>query len=156
MIFELINPSDPVAFEAPDLELAALATLYVGRGQYAAVAEHDNELRVPLFMFGGEKETDKWFQKHFGRILQESIETRKSELPAVLRSFMIGKPRDLAAYQTALSFIPTEKHEEFKARYKNDRQSSMNDIAGYAWQCADQLEGKNAAGVPAPRSVYTA
>lgn len=155
MIWELINPSDPVAFETKDLELAALAVVLVGRGQYAALAEIDGKnIQVPLFSFQPEGEIDKWFSEHFNRKLKESLDIRKNELPAVLRSFQIGKPKDLAAYNLSLEFVPLKDQPNFKKRWKEQRRSSMNDICGYAWQTADILEGKSGGKVPAPRSVF--
>lgn len=156
MIWELINPSDPIAFETEDHELAALAVVLVGRGQYAAVAEANGKnVEVPMFSFQPEGEIDKWFSEHFNRKLKESLEVRENELPAVLRSFQIGKPMDLAAYNLSLEFVPLKDQPNFKKRWKEQRRSSMNDICGYAWQCADDIESKPTGTIPAPISVFT-
>ena len=150
MIWELINPSDATVFEANDAELAGLACALVGRGQYPAKSG-DGKEEVPFLMF--EKSVDAWFLEKFGRTLSQSIEMRKKELIVVLRSFTLGSPRDLTTYKLTLDFVPTNRQDDFKKRWKEIHRSSMNDICGYAWQCADQLEGKGKDAVPAPRSI---
>jgi hypothetical protein len=156
MIWEFINPSDATVFEAADVELAALVCVLVGRGQYGATAEVDGKnVQVGLFAFQGKEETEKWFVDNFGRSLEGAYAKRRDELPAVLRSFQLGKPNDLAAYKLTLEFVPPESKTEFARRWKELRRSSMNDICGYAWQCADEIDGKRSTtDIPEPRSVF--
>jgi hypothetical protein len=157
MIWELINPSDAIVFETDSVELAALAVAVVGRGQYGAEADCTGKnVEIPMFAFQSSEETDKWFIDYFGASLEQSLSRRKSELPAVLRSFTLGHPKDLESYNLSLSFIPLEKHQEFKSKWKEQRRSSMNDICGYAWQCADELEGTGThpANIPPPQTLF--
>ena len=53
MLYELINPSDPVTFEAPDLKVAALVTIILGQGQYGAQPVDDSAEGVPIMLFFG-------------------------------------------------------------------------------------------------------
>lgn len=68
--FELVNPSDPYTFTAPNLETAALAVVLLGRGRYGAKSL-DGGKDVPIFLLGGH---DEWFTENFGRTVQESLD----------------------------------------------------------------------------------
>lgn len=68
--FELVNPSDPYMFTAPDLETAALAVVLLGRGKYGGKSL-DGGKDVPIFLLGGH---DEWFSENFGRTVQESLD----------------------------------------------------------------------------------
>lgn len=52
MLYELVNPSDRVTIDAPDLQTARLACLLAGGGMYGLKAEDDSETNMPVFLFG--------------------------------------------------------------------------------------------------------
>lgn len=86
--FELINPSDPYTFTAPDLETAALAVVLLSRGQYGGKSL-DGGNDVPIFLFGGHNE---WFTEKFGRTVQESLDHIAHEaIAACLDTFTLGR-----------------------------------------------------------------
>lgn len=81
--FELINPSDPIEFDAASKEVAALAALVTGRGQYSAKLGDDGV--IGFAMFGG----DGGYQELYGRTIEEGLAALKGELSAALGSFRI-------------------------------------------------------------------
>jgi hypothetical protein len=146
MIFEVINPSDPVVFETENFEAAAVACVIVGEGRYGLQGTvNDIRWEVPLFLFGG---SDEWFTASFGHDLQTSVAKfmdtpeGRAELATVLESFMIGKEEDLVSYKKALELIPAEKQAEWRDHWKEQRRSSLNDICDYAWRVAKNLRKK--------------
>lgn len=96
MKFNLINPSDPYTFEAPDLEIAAVAVCLLGNGQYLADAlgdDADNGNNVPAFLFGGH---DEWFTARFGAgfelVTDRCLKGHPAILAACLESVTLGRP----------------------------------------------------------------
>lgn len=144
MIYEIINPSDPVVFETDDFECAAVATLLVGEGRCAAKPQEDGGEEVPLFLFGGH---DEWSQARFGcsfsNLLDRVTETKARDLVFALRSFVIGHAEDITAYRRGLELIDDPaKRDVWREEWKEARRSSLNDICGRAWQIADWAEKK--------------
>ena len=136
MQFELINPSDPYTFIAPDLEVAAL-TVFLLSTMYGAKSE-DGELEVPILLFSDPKE---WYRKKFGRTADEGLKIRKKEVAEALGTFMLGDFADRKRYETALRAITDpEKREEFMKEWQDNR-SSLNDIGTKAHQLAKKLSG---------------
>jgi hypothetical protein len=89
MKYELINPSDPIFFEAPNLKIATLACLYVGNGSYGAKPEDGSE-EVPLLIFGWRK---WWAEKYDTDPMAEATENAV-EIAKALRSFHIQDGRE--------------------------------------------------------------
>lgn len=138
MLFEIINPSDAYTVEAHDPELAALAVLLLGRGAFG-VEDEAGETVLPLLLFGGDP--DETLRNLFGRGLDEGMGARKAELPAVLRSVMIGSRQDREVAEAALEAIPSEEAKRAFLEKRHDKmRSSLNDIGGGAWALADRLE----------------
>lgn len=141
MLFEVINPSDPYLFEAPELEIAALAVCLVGNGRYAA-QEVDGEANVPLFLLGGH---DEWFQAQFGRTFEQSLDYCRHEklaaLVACLESFFYGTPELAKMYHKGLELLEDPvKQVQWKTEWKETHRSSMNDIGARAWAYAARLK----------------
>lgn len=111
MLYNLINPSDPYTFEADDLELAAVAVVLLGDGQYLADPVGGGE-SVPAFLFGGH---DEWFKMKFGESCEETANK------------VINERTDSIA--RALESVALTSKER----------SSMNDIGGRAHALARQI-----------------
>jgi len=115
MKYELINPSDNIHFEAKDFEVAAVATLLVGRGKYAAKPEgkgSDAAPEVPILMFGGLEEwTAQTFSCNPGDLIKRVSQDKRPALIRTLRSFKI----------------------------EGGERSSLNDICGYAHAYAKSI-----------------
>lgn len=133
--FELINPSDPYTFLAPNIEVAALTVFCLSAGYGAK--DKDEELEVPIFIFGGATE---WYQEKFGYSPDDGLAKNKEAVANALQSMMYGCFEDRRRYQAALDAIDDdEKREKFIAEWQ-DGISSMNDIGTYAHRLAKKIK----------------
>ena len=125
MKYEIINPSDKAFIEADDFEVAAVACVLIGRGQYALDPVSGKGEKVPIFLFGGH---DAWFREKLGRPLGECIDAVKKDklaaLVACLRSAKLDGERP-----------------------------SLNNFTGYAHKLADKLESEAAPDPGRPAQV---
>lgn len=96
--YELINPSDEIFFDAPDLKTATIAVAVVGGGKYAA-KDMDGHTAVPIFMFGG---FDEWCKGKFGSVPDFKDPVAMTKVIKCLRSFRLTNERssmnDICAY----------------------------------------------------------
>ena len=95
MKFEIINPSDPYTMTAPDLEVAAVAVIFLGNGKYPLEGLDDAAGQgVPAFLFGGH---DEWFASKFGMSFQDTAEHvlwhRNEELATTLDSVTLRRTK---------------------------------------------------------------
>lgn len=140
MIYEIINPSDPVTINAESFESALLATALLGSGQYAAHPIDDSWEKVPLFLFGG---FDKWFAKRFPRLGDASdlLDLHKADTVAALRSTLTGTPDARRQYNMAAKHITDpDELKAFRRSWEAKKRTSLNDIADRAQVLADKLE----------------
>lgn len=134
MEYELINPSDPYTFIAPDKEVAALAVFTIST-LYGAKSKDGSE-EIPIFIFGGSAE---WYHKEFGRTPDEGLADRRKQVAGALESFMYGHFEERKRYEAALRAITVpEKREEFKSVWQ-DGHSSLNDIGTFAHEMAKRI-----------------
>lgn len=112
--YELVNPSDPIEFEAPDLATATIVCVVLGEGMYAATPTKGGEA-VPIMAFGI---PEGWFQRCFGKTCQDFVdgqlrtEDTRARAAAAFASFRIKDGRE---------------------------RSSLNDIVGRAHALARKL-----------------
>ena len=142
MLYELINPSDPVTFEAPDLKVAALVTIILGQGQYGAQPVDDSAEGVPIMLFfGGAAEwwTERWPEEP----MDGAGDRDATRLAAALRTVCYGGKEDRQLYDSALRAIDDpEKRAAFVAEWNDRKRSSMNNIMGRAHSLAASLESR--------------
>lgn len=157
MLYEIINMSDAYTIEAKDLELAFVACILLGSGQYAFQPLEDEGTGVPIFMFGG---IDEFCQKHFsksaGAIMDGVMELRSQELADCLDSCLIGGRENRQTYFDGLELIDDPvKRETWKKKWHDERRSSLNDIGGRAYEMAKKIRDKAANPiVQAPTQVF--
>lgn len=136
MIYEIINPSDPVTIEADDLLVAQVATLLIGSGNMGLRDECD-EAVLPIFLFGG---LDEWLaSKGLGGEdgLNGYIESHRAELSACLLSAACCKLGVRRALLKAMAGAP-DPQESIRA-YNEEQRSSLNDICGFAHELGADL-----------------
>lgn len=138
IVYEVINPSDPYTFEAPDLEIAAAAIFLIGGGHYAADPFDKDQDRVPIFLLGGSEE---WVQEKFGADIEAWFCRVKAErLPevcAALESFLYG---GLLAREDWKGRTQDER-----AAYNERHRTSMNNIGKRAFSIAASLRTESEA-----------
>jgi len=136
--YDVINPSDPYTFEAPDLEIAAAAIFLVGGGHYAAEPFEKGQDRVPIFLFGG---SDEWAKEKFGADLETWFNrlkaTRLPEICAALESFLYGGRLAREDWQG--------RSIEERAAYNERHRTSMNNIGKRAFSIAASLRSEKEA-----------
>lgn len=142
MIFELINPSDAYTFEAKNHLAAALATVFVGNGNYGAdQVDGAGDFKVPPFLFGG---ADEWFCEKFGATFQDVLNRLETsdmlDLADALDSFLIGDYHCREHYQLALESAVDKQ--AFRDDWHNRHRSSMNNIGLQAWALAKNIREK--------------
>lgn len=159
MIYEIINMSDSYTIEAHSLDIAFVACLLLGGGQYA-FRPIDGEPEIPLFLFGG---CESWCRENLGAELETVVDsvttepTKRLALAECFESCLIGTAEDRETYHAGLNLIDDPaKRERWRSKWHDDRRSSMNDIGGRAYEMATRLrDGAGNPLVDAPRQVFT-
>lgn len=154
MIWELISMSDKITLMSDDFRAVAIVTLLLGQGQYGAeecgVTPPNKYAReVPMFAYFKADGIDRWFKDMFpeieavpGEYLTGLINAvPKRDLARVLRTVQVCGPEERKSYQKALEAItdPVKKR-EYIDWWKEERRTSLNDIAARAWHLADKLD----------------
>jgi len=160
MLYEIINMSDPYTIEASSLDVAFVACLLLGDGQYGFKPLEDGEEEIPLFLFGGCKE---WSQKHLRENPQAILDrvttdaAKRLELADCLDSCLIGRQQDRETYRSGFDLIDDPaKRERWRAKWHDDRRSSLNNIGGRAYLMATKLRpGTTDFLITAPRQVFS-
>lgn len=143
MIYNIINPSDRVSFEANDLRIAQVACLLLGEGQYGLRNEEGEEV-LPILVFGGASE---WlFENGFiedpndHQGLNAFVEANKEALAAVLETTIVADTP--AAREKAKEFALQGDYLQGLQQWNDAKRSSMNDIAGRAFALARHFRGE--------------
>lgn len=161
MLYEIINPSDPYTIEADSLDIAFMACVLLGNGQYEFRPFEDGGTPVPFFMFGG---TDEWCKEHLGKTFHEVADdvrvNKREEMAKCLDSCLIGSANDRRTYYLGLELIEDPvKRERWWFEWHDKRRSSLNDIGGRAHKMAQNFRkpiGHESASetIPAPQQVF--
>jgi hypothetical protein len=141
MIFEIVNPSDYYTMETDDFEVAAVACLIIGRGQYG-LKQLDGGFEVPIFFIANEDIVNQWFRNRFcsdlGICLKRVKVDKKDALIKCLNSVLVGKDRNL--YFEGLRLIKDGVgQKEWQEKWHDEHRTSLNDIGRCSWGYAKQL-----------------
>lgn len=139
--WEIINPSDPYTLQAEGLIEAVAASIFLGNGKYGLTAIDHDLGNGPLFLFGGIKEVEEWFQSHGTTWDAVRFEPEwLTKIAGVLESVLIGKNSERKIFDHTLTLIDDpDKKKEFIEKWHDDHRSSMNDIGGRAISMAAKL-----------------
>ncbi len=145
MLYEIVNPSDPYTIEALSLDVAFVACVCLGRGQYAFTPLQEGGTEIPLFLFAG---TEEWSQEHLREGFEAVINrvttdpAKRIELADCLDSCMIGHAADREAWKAGFELTDDPaKREWWRRKWHEDRVTSMNDIGKRAYAMAAKLRG---------------
>lgn len=129
-VYEVINPSDAVTFEADDPRIAILAGAFVGDGRYGVRDDKGNDPGLPLFLFGG---CGDWLESE-GLLAFARTPEGGAKLAAALDSFVCCSIANRKAIRAAVGNDP-----EAMARFNEEKRTSMNNICGRARKIAATL-----------------
>ena len=143
MLYELINPSDPITFYADTLAAATGAVVLIGRGWYGAEPEDEGYTTVPLMSFMGAEAFQQWFQERFDAPVDDLsgfLSYYRKDIIQALRTFATASFAERQLYDVALAAITdSDKRAEFLAQWDDIKRSSLNDIVNKAHKIADEL-----------------
>ena len=144
MIYDLINMSDKITFRAHDPKTAAIVTIVLGNGRYAAdpvVAEEGDEgghESVPILVIG---DGHAWWNERFPEDIIKAPYINAVKVVPALRSVCHGDVKDRRIYDEVLSRVHVQAgRAAFVANWNEIHRTSMNDIMGHAHTIADKLE----------------
>jgi len=131
-IYELINPSDPYSFEAPNLKIAAAAVVMLSPAFGARRCGDDVEECTPI-LFGWED----WLSEH--GIDESWVAQHRAEIADALDSFLIGDYTRRQDVVDMLDMLSPDKREEWRARRQDRHRSSLNQIGKTAYEYARRI-----------------
>ncbi len=161
MLYEIINMSDAYTIEANSLDVAFMACLFLGQGQYSFKPLGDEEAQdIPFFMFGG---VEEWCSLHLSQSFKAVVDhlttdpAKREELADCLDSCLIGHQEDRETYRAGIELIDDPaKRETWRRKWHKDRLSSMNDIGNRAYIMAKKIrDGAVNPIIPAPQQVFS-
>ena len=148
MIYEVINPSDPITFDAPDLASAFLALQLVGKGWYAGESEEGPNIPMMPPLRGSEHVMENYLRDTFNLTpdnFDAFVEKHTDDVILTLKSFVTGKSNERYLYESALNAIDDEnKKKNFIALWDDKQRSSLNDITNRAHGLAASMEKNRA------------
>ena len=137
-LFELIQLSDPITFEASNPIVAGFVGLILGTGK-AGVRDERYEVVLPILIFGGVNELEQWASAMGIEGGQEGMkdyaDAHLDEIIQALRTMAVCSMADRKALMAAVGDDP-----EALARWNEAKRSSMNDWCGFASDIADAMQ----------------
>jgi hypothetical protein len=139
MLFKIVNPSDPYTIEASSLDVAVMASVLLGQGNYQFTSL-DGGKDIPFFAFGG---GDKWTQEYFKESLMELsnrvMDTKLAEVADSLDSVLYGDKDDHVQFLAKTKDMDRNDFMAERIMRQDKNRSSMNDIGERAYRMAAQL-----------------
>lgn len=143
MLYNIINPSDPMTFRAPDLQIAALSMFLLSEGKFGADSLEDGGEDVPIFITGG---AQAWWGERFDETIDAAIMRRADAIADALDSLVYGEQDLRVDFDAQLSAIEDETaRSAFIRDWNEDHRVSDNNIADAAAGISEQLREKFAA-----------
>ena len=139
LLFKIINPSDPYTIEASSLDVAVMASVLLGQGNYQFTSLGGGQ-DIPFFAFGG---GDDWCKKHFKETLMELsnrvMDTKLSEVADSLDSVLYGDEQDRVQFLAETKDMSRNDFLAERIMRQDKKRSSMNDIGERAYRMAAKL-----------------
>lgn len=131
-IYELINPSDPYTFEAPNIEVAGVVACGLSSAFGAKRVGDDVEESSPI-LYG-------WLEwEKANGIDVDWLDENRAAIADALDSFMIGSLESRRDVEVMLAEIPEDKRERIKLDRQHRHRTSLNQIGEYAYRLAKRL-----------------
>jgi len=143
MLYDILNPSDPMSFRAPDLQIAALSMFLLSNGKFGADCREGGGEDVPVFLFGG---AQAWWDEKFDTSIDDTIIRRAGEVADALDSIIYGDWGSRPRFEQQLEKIgDAQARRDFIDTWNDEHRSSLNNVVEVASGIAEQLREKYAA-----------
>jgi hypothetical protein len=136
MIGEIINMSDELTIDCTNWTAACVAVVLLGRGAYGLEAD---DRRMPVFLLGGFEE---WWSENNRVSFDDYIESNPEDIAKALDSVTYGSAQDRRLFLLAYNAIPESERAEYKAKYDDEKRTSLNNIGARAASIAKNLREK--------------
>lgn len=137
-IWEIVNISDPYTMICDDFEVATVACILLGEGEYG-LREVNGERKVPIMLFGAD-----WIENEFRCSAQDLMirvgTEKREELAHALDSILIGTPGERVSFSMPMDIIEDQdKRHKWSEDWHDQHRSSLNDIGRHAWAIAKHI-----------------
>lgn len=145
MIYELINPSDPISFHASDDDVARAVGMVLGRGK-AGVDDLRGETVLPILFLSPPEgvnaymEDPQWWG---GMTLGELMWNRGDEVAAALDTLAIVRAEHRAAFDAKVEALDPGLRAEYLEAHADEERTSMNDYRAYARSTAAAIRARD-------------
>jgi hypothetical protein len=137
MIYEVVNISDQITFEAQDEMIAIMACLLLGQGAFGLKGE-DGETVSPILLFANEKQLLEFLQDKGIGDPKEFIDAHMSDISECLASCAVCSVRDRKAMLAVIAKSGASMKDALEA-WNEEKRTSLNDICGHARALADHF-----------------
>jgi hypothetical protein len=148
-LYELVNPTDRITFRTDVPQVAALLTLLIGRGMFAAdPINEDGTSRegfgVPILI----NDIEKWWDQNFDEPLEGAGDRRLPELRDGFRSVCVGPVALRPGFDTSMALLTDDKEarDAFVLSWENQYGTSMARIMSRSQAAADRIDEQLAEG----------
>jgi hypothetical protein len=132
--YELINPSDPYTFKAPNIEVAGVVAVLLSTAFGAkAIDPPTEDGETTPIIFGW----NEWLQDR--GINDDWVDSHAADIAEAYDSFLIGSLNQRHDVEKILALLSAEKREEWKADRQDRHRTSMNRIGEAAMSFAKKF-----------------
>ena len=142
-LYEIVNPSDCVTFEAPDDATAVAVVLSIGEGAYGARRCEDGQDVGGLLLFATNAVVEAKLMEWFGCDFETWANAHRADLAEALLDCATVKPEARHLYEEGMRRQDSvEELQEYRALVEDRNRTSMSDIVGRAWVMGRELRRK--------------
>lgn len=142
MIYELLNPSDEVTFEADDPRVAVAVCVVLGDGKYGLEADSGNrEDGFPLLLSSTEAATDKALAAHgFSGGVVELVAFMSTEAARIADALDTLAYCSMADRKAMFAAVGSDR--AALLRWNDEKRTSLNDIGAWAAAVSKGIRAK--------------
>jgi hypothetical protein len=141
MIYELIQPSDPIHFKAESDKIAYFCALILGNGKAGIERADGAKCESPLYVFHPDPMPE--IEAYLGGMIADFGDQNCAEIAACFASFAYGSQAEYRTYCEAVNSITDpENLKAFQDWHEDKNRSSMSKWVKSAWQYAEYFKNK--------------
>jgi len=143
MIYELIQPSDAIHFQAESDKIAYYCALILGGGNAGIERTDHVQCESPLLIF--HPDPLPIVEAYLGESIEAFGDKNAAEISACFQSFSYGSVSEYRTFIEAIEAITDpEKLAAFKASHEDKNRTSMSKWVGSAWKYAGHFKERAA------------